>query len=42
MQAGVVSQRLNFWDGFTCREPLFLTLLVWMLFQREKLIRSAG
>ncbi|MDP8221817.1 MAG: hypothetical protein P9L99_00535, partial [Candidatus Lernaella stagnicola] len=35
MQAGIVSQRLSFRDVFTCRELLFLCLLIWMLIQRQ-------
>ena len=42
MEAGIVSQRLSFRDVLTCRELLFLCLLIRMLIQREKLARNAG
>ena len=40
MQAGIVSKKLSFRYIFTSREVLFLYLLIWLLIQREKLIRK--
>ena len=42
MEAGIVSQRVSFRDVFTCRELLFLCLLIRTLVQREKMARNAG